>query len=133
MILNKFLFTLTLLLLFSTSLNAHGPSRQKVSEKIQINADVNKVWNVVKNFKEFKWNNDIKSCSANENSIGSERIIEFTNGSKVKQKLEKLDAYSMAANFDPKCGKSSNEFSFFSSLEKGDAKNMRNKVLFCVK
>jgi len=95
MILDKFLFTLTLLLLFSTSLNAHGPSRQKVSEKIQINADVNKVWNVVKNFKEFKWNNDIKSCSANENSIGSERIIEFTNGSKVKQKLEKLDDKKM--------------------------------------
>ena len=69
MVMDKFLFTLTLLLFFSTSLNAHGPSRQKVSEKIQINADVNKVWNVVKNFKEFKWNNDIKSCSANENSI----------------------------------------------------------------
>ena len=95
MILNKFLFRLTLLILFSTSLNAHGPSRQKVSEKIQINADVNKVWNVVKNFKEFKWNNDIKSCSANENSIGSERVIEFTNGSKVKQKLEKLDDKKM--------------------------------------
>ena len=44
--------SLTLLFLFSTTLSAHGPSRQKVSEKIQINAESSKVWSIVKNFKE---------------------------------------------------------------------------------
>ena len=41
MFLSRFFFTLTFLFLVSTTINAHGPSRQKVSEKIQINADVN--------------------------------------------------------------------------------------------
>ena len=88
---NKFLLLLILLFFFSTTLYAHGPSRQKVSEKIQINAESSKVWEIVKNFKDFKWNSEITQCSASKNSVGSERIIEFSNGSKVKQKLEKLD------------------------------------------
>lgn len=81
----------TFLLLLSTTLEAHGPSRQKVSEKIQINAETKNVWEIVKNFKDFKWNKEIVSCSGNESTVGSERLIEFSNGSKVKQKLEKLD------------------------------------------
>lgn len=92
---HKFSFILTLLFLFSTTLSAHGPSRQKVSEKIQINAESSKVWSIVKNFKDFKWNSEITECSASKNSVGSERVIEFSNGSKVKQKLEKLDENKM--------------------------------------
>ena len=91
MFLSRFFFTLTFLFLVSTTINAHGPSRQKVSEKIQINAESTKVWEIVKNFKNFKWNSDISKCSAKENTLGSERLIEFSNGSKVKQKLEKID------------------------------------------
>ena len=92
---NKFLLLLILLFFFSTTLYAHGPSRQKVSEKIQINAESSKVWEIVKNFKDFKWNSEITQCSASKNSVGSERVIEFSNGSKVKQKLEKLDENKM--------------------------------------
>ena len=69
---------------------SHGPSRQKVSETISVKASAEKVWEIVKNFKDFKWNDDIKNCSASDNQIGSERTIEFVNGSLVKQKLEKL-------------------------------------------
>ena len=92
---SRFLFTLILLFFFSTNLNAHGPSRQKVSEKIQINADSQKIWKILKDFKNFNWNNDISNSSATDNNIGSERIIEFSNGSKVKQKLEKVDDKKM--------------------------------------
>ena len=92
---NKLDLVLALLFLFSTKVEAHGPSRQKVSEKIEVNADFGKVWNIVKDFKNFKWNSEIAACKASENSIGSERIIEFSNGSKVKQKLEKLDEDKM--------------------------------------
>ena len=95
MFLSRFFFTLTFLFLVSTTINAHGPSRQKVSEKIQINAESAKVWEIVKNFKNFKWNSDISKCSAKENTLGSERLIEFSNGSKVKQKLEKIDDNKM--------------------------------------
>ena len=50
---------------------------------------------LLKDFKNFNWNNDISNSSASDNSIGSERIIEFSNGSKVKQKLEKVDDNKM--------------------------------------
>ena len=58
----KFFFVVTLLFFFSTTSFAHGPSRQKVSEKIQINVESSKVWNIVKNFKDFKWNSEITEC-----------------------------------------------------------------------
>ena len=70
---------------------SHGPSRQKVSESISVKASAQKVWEIVKNFKDFEWNDDVKNCSAADNKIGSERTIEFINGSIVKQKLEKLN------------------------------------------
>ena len=70
--------------------NSHGPSRQKVTESISVNASAEKIWQIVKNFKEFKWNDDVKKCSANNSEIGTERTIEFKNGSIVKQTLEKL-------------------------------------------
>ena len=94
MFFSRFVFILTITFLFSDAYS-HGPSRQKVSENIKINAESEKVWKIVKNFKDFKWNKDIDNCSATENTIGSERLIEFSNGSKVKQKLEKLDDKKM--------------------------------------
>tara|TARA_B100000029_G_scaffold495094_1_gene559641 strand:- start:1367 stop:1897 length:531 start_codon:yes stop_codon:yes gene_type:complete len=91
---NFFLFLL-IFNFFNNPLLAHGPSRQKVSENISINADPTTVWEIVSNFKEFKWNSNIKKTIANDNNIGSERILEFINGEKIKQKLEKVDKKKM--------------------------------------
>ena len=85
----KFIVTILTLSFFSVHVLAHGPSRQKVSENIVINASPQKVWSIVSNFKQFDWNNNIKSTIADNNQVGSERTLEFTNGSLVKQKLEK--------------------------------------------
>ena len=86
---NFFLFTLFVFL--SHAVEGHGPSRQKVSEKIEINASQAKVWELVKNFQVFNWNSNIKSVNANSNEIGSERELKFGNGELVKQKLEKIN------------------------------------------
>ena len=87
----KFFSILSIFILNPFESHSHGPSRQKVSESISVKASSQKVWEIVKNFKDFKWNDDIKNCSASDNKIGSERTIEFINGSIVKQKLEKLN------------------------------------------
>ena len=87
----KFFLILTIFILSPFESFSHGPSRQKVSESIIVNASAETVWDIVKNFKDFKWNEDVKNCLATDNKIGSERTIEFNNGSKLKQKLEKLD------------------------------------------
>jgi len=71
---------------------AHGPSRQKVSLTVNINAPVEKVWQLISNFKEFKWNENVKDSKTSSNEVGSERVISFKGGGAIKQKLEKLNS-----------------------------------------
>ena len=84
-----FLF-LGISILFSTA-HSHGPSRQKVSEKIEINASPEKVWSIVKKFSNFKWNPSVKEVKAQGEKIDSVRELNFGDTKIVKQKLEKLD------------------------------------------
>ena len=68
------------ILIFTFSYNiafSHGPSRQKVSEAIEINAKASKVWEIVSDFNNFKWNSNISKITSNGNEVGSERVIEF--------------------------------------------------------
>ena len=91
----KILLSFFVLLLFNQSLMAHGPSRQKVSLKLDINAPASEVWKIVSNFDEFTWNEEVEKSESNGNKVGSERLISFKNGSKVKQKLEKINTDKM--------------------------------------
>ena len=56
---NKFTNFLFFLLL-STGLFAHGPSRQKVIEKVEINHSPSVVWNLISKFDKYNWHPDIK-------------------------------------------------------------------------
>lgn len=76
---------------------AHGPSRLKVSESIEINASADAVWKIVSDFKNFNWNGDIDKTNIDE--TGSERIIKFKSGETIKQKLEKVDETKMMINW----------------------------------
>ena len=84
----KFSFILTLLFFFSTTLSAHGPSRQKVSEKIQINAESSKVWSIVKNFKDFKWNSEITECSASKILLDLKELLNSQTEVKLNKNLK---------------------------------------------
>jgi len=94
----RHLITFLFLIIFSFIYNfvsAHGPSRQKVSENISINADPQLVWKIISNFKKFEWNSNILNTVAPNNEIGTERLIEFKSGEKIKQKLEKINQDKM--------------------------------------
>ena len=91
----KIITVLSLSLFYFSSTMSHGPSRQKVSESIEINATTEDVWKVVSNFSEFKWNNIIENVTATNNEIGSERIIKLKSGGIIKQKLEKINNEKM--------------------------------------
>ena len=86
----KFLIITFFVSLIFNSSTAHGPSRQKVSEKITINKDSDTVWKIIKDFKNFQWNPSIKSIDVKNNEIGSERVLNFGKGT-VTQKLEKIN------------------------------------------
>ena len=87
----KLFFLVILIVSSNSNVYGHGPSRQKVNETIEINANPEKVWEIVKNFMKFDWNSSIKKVIAENNEIGAERKLEFNKGKFVKQKLEKLD------------------------------------------
>ena len=95
----KILLSFFVLLLFNQSLLAHGPSRQKVSLKLDIKAPASEVWKIVSNFEEFTWNEEVEKSKSNGNNVGSERVINFKNGSKVKQKLEKINSDKMMVSW----------------------------------
>lgn len=82
------------LLFIPTFVFAHGPSRQKVVEEIEINASPDKVWSIISEFCAIQdWHPSIKSCTADKGSeVESIRTIELENGEKIKEKLFKHDA-----------------------------------------
>jgi hypothetical protein len=88
----KVLLTLSLIcLLISKNILAHGPSRQKVVEKIIINTSSDKVWKIVSNFSDFTWNIDVKSSNSTNNNVGALRTIVLQNNQEITQSLEKID------------------------------------------
>ena len=87
----KLFFLIILVVSFNNNVYGHGPSRQKVNEKIEIDANPEKVWEIVKNFMKYDWNSSIQKVIAENNEVGAERKLEFDGGKYVKQKLEKLD------------------------------------------
>ena len=70
---------------------SHGPARIKVVESIEINAPVDKVWDLVKDFCAIKdWHPNISECVAtNGNNVNSIREITLSSGEKIKEKLFK--------------------------------------------
>ena len=88
---NKIILIILALFFIQESVNSHGPSRQKVSESIEIQATPEEVWKIVSDFTNFKWNKNITELSAPDRTVGSERILKFKSGQSIIQKLEKLD------------------------------------------
>lgn len=73
--------------------SAHGPTRQKVSEEVAIDAPPQVVWNLVKDFDALhRWHPVVKSSPATDgNNPGSRRTLTLDGGGTV---LEELEGYS---------------------------------------
>ena len=82
------------ILLIPVLASAHGPSRQKVVQEIEINANADTIWKIIENFCSIQdWHPGISSCNADNGSeIKSVRTIELENGEKINEILFKHDA-----------------------------------------
>lgn len=80
-------------LLFPLTSIAHGPTPQKGLESITINAPVDAVWEVIKQFDAIaSWHPDVKASSGDgKNASDGIRTITLQNG---EQLVESLDYYS---------------------------------------
>ena len=81
------------MLLIPAIVVAHGPSRQKVVQEIEINASADKIWKIIENFCSIEdWHPGISKCSADNGSeTKSVRTIELENGEKINEILFKHD------------------------------------------
>lgn len=76
---------------------AHGPTRQKVTETITIDAPAEKVWAVIANFQDMSWHPAVeKTEGKGGNDTGATRTITLKGGAVIPEEtLEKYDAAGM--------------------------------------
>jgi len=92
---NRFLSAVAALSLFSAGVaDAHGPTRQKHEESIEINATPDKVWAVVGDFAHpEKWLPQVESTTAQGgNEKGATRELKLKNGGSLKEELVNYEA-----------------------------------------
>jgi hypothetical protein len=75
---------------------AHGPTRKKVTETIEINAPPEKVWAVIGNFQDMSWHPAVvKQAGQNGDAIGATRRLTLPNDGTIDEELVKYDAAKM--------------------------------------
>ena len=85
---------------------AHGPTRQKVIEKITIDAPAADVWARIKNFDALKdWHPAVAASPADKgNEVGSVREISLKGGGALTESLEGYNDELMKYNYRAKDG-----------------------------
>ena len=79
---------------------AHGPTRQKVRESIEINAPPAKVWAVIGNFQDMSWLPPVSKTEGDKgNAIEATRKLTLADGATVDEELYKYDAEKMSYSY----------------------------------
>ncbi len=79
---------------------AHGPSRQKVSETIEINATAAKVWAIIGNFQEMKWHPAVqKTEGRGGNAPEATRKLTLGPNATIDEQLAKYSAETMSYSY----------------------------------
>lgn len=80
--------------------SAHGPTRQKITKTIEINAEPEKVWAVIKNFSDFSWHPAVeKSEGKGGNAIDATRQLTLKGGGTIDEVLYKYSAEKMSYSY----------------------------------
>ncbi len=80
---------------------AHGPTRQKVTETVEINAPASKVWAVIENFQDMSWHPAVeKTVGEGGNDKGAKRTLTLQGGGLIHEALLKHDAERMMMKYE---------------------------------
>ncbi|NPU12939.1 SRPBCC family protein [Bradyrhizobium sp. 83012] len=83
-----------------TTAEAHGPTRRKVQEHVEINAAPAKVWAVIGNFQDMSWLGPVEKTAGDKgNEIGATRKLTLKGGATVDEELYKYDAEKMSYSY----------------------------------
>jgi hypothetical protein len=96
-----FAVCLGLVALLPLPASAHGPTRQKVVETIEIDAPPDKVWAAIGNFQDMSWHPVIaKTEGSGGNDAGATRVLTTKDGGKIGEKLAKFDAAAKSYSYE---------------------------------
>lgn len=85
--------SLALVAVVPLAATAHGPTRQKLTKSIEINAPAEKVWKVIGNFQDMSWHPAIeKTEGSGGNDVGAKRKLTLKGGATIEESLTKYDA-----------------------------------------
>jgi len=99
-LLGKLVLLIVCMYSLANSAMAHGPTRQKVTETIEIDASAEAVWNVIKDFGEVTWLSIVdKSESDSGNEDGATRTLVLSSGAKVVETLKSYKADKMSYKY----------------------------------
>lgn len=95
-----------LLALLAPSAFAHGPTRQKATDEIEISASPAEVWKVVGDFASLeKWHPAVASSPATQGStLGSVRTVTFKSGGQMEEGIEGFDPDNMVLKYRARDG-----------------------------
>ncbi|MDE2577378.1 MAG: SRPBCC family protein [Hyphomicrobiales bacterium] len=73
---------------------AHGPSRQKATETIDVNAPADKVWAIIGNFQDMSWLPVVEKTTGTDGNTPekAKRTLTLKGGPTVDEELTKYDA-----------------------------------------
>jgi hypothetical protein len=76
----------------TVAVSAHGPTRQKVTEAVEINAPPERVWEVIGNFQDMSWHPAIaKTEGKGGNEPKATRKLTLTSGGTIDEELLSYD------------------------------------------
>ncbi|MGY3615379.1 SRPBCC family protein [Bradyrhizobium sp. USDA 10063] len=79
---------------------AHGPTRQKVRESIEISAPPAKVWATIGNFQDMNWLQPVSKTEGEKgNEIGATRRLTLASGGTIDEELYKYDAEKLSYSY----------------------------------
>jgi len=80
---------------------AHGPTRQKVTETVEINAPADKVWAVIGNFQDMSWHPAVaKTEGEGGNATGAKRTLTLKSGGTIKESVLNYDADKKTVKYE---------------------------------
>jgi Polyketide cyclase / dehydrase and lipid transport len=90
----------TVALAIVTTVSAHGPTRRKVQQQVEISAEPAKVWAAIGNFQDMGWLGLVARTEGDKgNEIGATRRLTLKTGATVDEELYKFDAEKMSYSY----------------------------------
>ena len=95
------LAALALTVVLPLTASAHGPSRQKVVETVEINGSADKVWAAIGNFQDMSWHPAIeKTEGTGGNNAGAKRTLTLKGGGTIEELLGGYKADSKTYSYE---------------------------------